>query len=56
MICTNCNKDDCLDQDFSNLSLKAVNILCSEWLCDECMDEREAIDAAMAEQQRAGGE
>lgn len=41
MICTNCCKDDGINQDFTSLPGFAIVKLCSEWLCDQCMDERE---------------
>lgn len=45
MICTSCHQDDGLDQDFSELPLHVVKLLCKEWLCGECMTEREAIES-----------
>ncbi len=47
MICTNCCKDDDLTQDFSGLPSHAIVKLCSEWLCDECMDERDRAAAVV---------
>lgn len=45
MICTKCQKDDELDQDLSGLPVRTIVNLCSEWLCDECMDEHEAMNS-----------
>jgi len=56
MICTNCHQDDQLDQDFSALPLHAVKLLCEQWLCDECMDEREAVGGLTTRGDAAKGE
>lgn len=45
MICTRCHIDTGCDPDLSHLSVRAVSDLCSGWLCADCMDNDEDIQA-----------
>lgn len=49
MICTRCFVDTGCSPDLSGLSFKNANDLCNGWLCSECMDNDEEIQAFEAE-------
>lgn len=41
MICTNCYTPTGVEPDFAGLGVEAITALCNNWLCTECLDERD---------------
>ena len=51
LICTRCHTEtDSTADDFMDLSLSSVKALCAGWLCSDCLDEVEEIQATEAEE------